>query len=105
MRLLLDVPQPGNRIRFVRACGRGEAACLRERDSISVAGRKIPEFFCASGSGFAPFIDHSFLHGIFEIPQYVLLDAWDRYPLEILSMYGMGFVEFCMICLYMAWVV
>ena len=60
----LDVPQPGNRIRFVRACGRGEAACLRERDSISVAGRKIPEFCFASGS-FA-LIEHSFLHGIFE---------------------------------------
>ena len=60
----LDVPQPGNRIRFVRACGRGEAACLRERDSVSVAGLKIPEFL--SGSGSFALIEHSFLHGIFE---------------------------------------
>ena len=63
----LDVPQPGNRIRFVRACGRGEAACLRERDSISVAGLKILKFFFASGSSSAASIDHSVLHGIFEI--------------------------------------
>ena len=70
MRLLLDVPQPGNRIRFVRACGRGEAACLRERDSISVAGLKFLKFFfaCGSGSGSPPAsIEHSFLHGIFAI--------------------------------------
>ena len=56
----------GKSFRFVRACGRGEAACLRERDSISVAGLKIPKFFSGSGSGSAQ-IEHSFLHGIFEI--------------------------------------
>ena len=50
VRLPLDAPQPGNRIRFVRACGRGEAACLRERDSISVAGLKILKFSSGSGS-------------------------------------------------------
>ena len=50
VRLLGMFPGPVYRIRFVRASGRGEAACLRERDLISVAGLKILEFSSASGS-------------------------------------------------------
>ena len=71
MRRFFRRPQTRKSFRFVRACGRGEAACLRERDSISVAGLKILKFLSASGSGsgsgssFAS-IEHSVLHGIFE---------------------------------------
>ena len=56
MRRSLDVPPKREIVfvSFVRVSGRGEAACLRERDNASVAGLPILEFFSSFASSPPP---------------------------------------------------